>query len=607
MSQLDTTSSPAPQPYYDDEIDLSQYLDVLIAWWKEILLIAFATAALAVAALLVLDSLSAPAYTASADVVIARLASEITLDERVQTVMEDSGSGTTTDSHRAALVALGHSGEIAGSVADELGDLLSEQQRDPSTLLKMVEVSLPTAQDNRTPSNLIRVEATADSPELASMIANSWAQQFVQKVNTVYGQVPPDVLDSLRTELSSADDSYQEAQRNLEAFTAESQVDTLSRQITEQQDMRTALQTGRSDALALLVNEDQSARRELLQALTTAQLDAHLDVFSEQVQARTADLSQLYTARNATQQQLDQARNLQEQIAAGGDAAVNTNAIALQLLKAQVFASIQSPVLAPVQIQGEAPQNAQIGTESRLPADLQLNVDASSPASAEEQQQDVTALVDMLEQYLQDLDGRISEASQALLSGEGYAFLDTLDAGSLGITGNVAAGSEVGGAVGSDGEADSSTVDSAILRNYEALFDLGSLLALSQAGALEGTDGAQQKQMLQLDQSIQRLRSRLAAEQSREKYLTQQRDLAWNTFDALSNKAAQMRMELSAANRQVRMGSFAIPPNEPIEGRSIVMMGGLAFAFGLLLGVFVAFLSNYQGRQPFLSRKPQPA
>ena len=68
-----------------------------------------------------------------------------------------------------------------------------------------------------------------------------------------------------------------------------------------------------------------------------------------------------------------------------------------------------------------------------------------------------------------------------------------------------------------------------------------------------------------------------------------------------------MSMELSAANRQVRMGSFAIPPSEPLEGRSIIMLGGLAFAFGLLLGVFVAFLSNYQGRRPFLSRSPQPA
>ncbi len=63
-------------------------------------MIAFATAAVAVTAGFALQAMLAPEYAAIADVVIARIASEITLDEHVQTVQDDfNEEGATLQTH----------------------------------------------------------------------------------------------------------------------------------------------------------------------------------------------------------------------------------------------------------------------------------------------------------------------------------------------------------------------------------------------------------------------------------------------------------------------------------------------------------------------------
>ena len=48
-----------------------------------------------------------------------------------------------------------------------------------------------------------------------------------------------------------------------------------------------------------------------------------------------------------------------------------------------------------------------------------------------------------------------------------------------------------------------------ILKNYEALFDLGNLLELGQKGVLQGGDSPQLNQLLEIERSIQTLRSEL--------------------------------------------------------------------------------------------------
>ncbi len=123
-----------------------------------------------------------------------------------------------------------------------------------------------------------------------------------------------------------------------------------------------------------------------------------------------------------------------------------------------------------MQIHSDSAPSLALGTESRLPANLTINAEEFGHANAEEQLQDVAALVAILEQYVQDIELHIVETSETLLSGDGYTALDSLDAGSLGISGNMATEDYQAGQDTGD------SVNAAILRNYESLFDFGQLL-----------------------------------------------------------------------------------------------------------------------------------
>jgi uncharacterized protein involved in exopolysaccharide biosynthesis len=107
----------------------------------------------------------------------------------------------------------------------------------------------------------------------------------------------------------------------------------------------------------------------------------------------------------------------------------------------------------------------------------------------------------------------------------------------------------------------------------------------------------------QIDQSIQELRSELAAEESHLQLLTQRRDLAWDTYDALSNKAMELGVDKYSANSEVRMGSAAIPPSKPIASPSLFVTSALAGTIGLLIGIFLALLGHYMGYSPILDRR----
>ena len=220
---------PAYSPY-DDEIDLRKYLDILIAWWKEILLLGVVAAVAAGLGVFVLRAIATPQYEAKADIVMARLFSEIALDQRVS--ISGDSQGTNVVSRRAALVALVRSGIIAQAVSEELGDLLSAEERAPSKLLEKVQAETLMASDGRTASDLIRVTVTADDPEKAATIANAWAKHYIRQANTVFGQIPQEGPRVGAGRLDGAATAHQAAYRP-QTYTATSPIDTLQRQIGE--------------------------------------------------------------------------------------------------------------------------------------------------------------------------------------------------------------------------------------------------------------------------------------------------------------------------------------------------------------------------------------
>jgi len=232
-------------------------------------------------------------YEASADVAIVRTVSDVNFDERFRTNAEELGVDTASlSARRSALLGLVATGAIAQEVITELGDTLSEKEQNPAALLEMVETELASVDGTIGASDLIRIKITANDSEKAAEIANAWARIYVRTVNTIYGQVPDEVLNSIETELTTAEQQYLASQSKLETLISTNRIDELSSLVT---------------VLQQRINQEVS-------------------------------LQQAYLLQwQQTQEQLNTVRALRTQVEQGGDGAARSNMAALQILKISVY------------------------------------------------------------------------------------------------------------------------------------------------------------------------------------------------------------------------------------------------------------------------------
>ncbi len=276
----------------EDEIDLRQYLDTLIRWWREIVAITLTAVILTALGIIVLRLVLPAQYEASADVAIVRTVSDVNFDTRFRTNPEELGVDTVSlSARRSALLGLVATGAIAQEVITQLGDTLTTEEQNPATLVEMVEAELATV-GTSTDSDLIRITVTTDNAEKAAAIANAWARIYVRIVNTIYGQVPDEVLTSIEAELTNAQQQYLISQANLESFIATNRIDELGSYV--------------------------------------AILQQRLD---QEVTLQQAYLRQWQN----TQEQLSAVQALRTQVEQGGEGAVRSAMAALQILKLSIY------------------------------------------------------------------------------------------------------------------------------------------------------------------------------------------------------------------------------------------------------------------------------
>ena len=572
LSTPESTPQDAPT-WVDDEIDLRVYLLVLIAWWREIVGITILVGALAVGGSWFWRNAQPIRYTASADVVIARLTSQVDLDQRIQTTSEAQGSGGA--GWRQSLLQLAGSASLAQEVIADLGDRLPESLHEPDAVRKMVETNVPLSDDGRTAADMLSVSATADSPELAALIANVWATRFMSHVNQIYGQIPADTVASVESELTNAKNKYDAAQAALEQYIAGSPSASLQRQIDAKIALRDSLQASRTASLTQIVDEDQRARTALYGALVGVPLNQTLAVIQAEGKGRQDQIAQLYSRLLTVRGQLAQARNLVAQLELGGPAAAVTSAQAFQLLKNQVFAPTASENLtlqagAPAVV--ASPEGANGGTPI-------------APVEPE----DAQALVTVLEQSVTQLEADIDVLAAERITDPAYNVFDLVPVDEL-----VDPSASL--------SVSATTYISALTESYARFFQVGD--ALDQLPDFNNGMPDEMEQLItQLESQVQTLAAQLAASQSREQELTQQRDLAWTSYDALSNKLSELNLIRTAANSEVRLGSPAIAPSRPDPQPSVRLPIAAVTAATFFAMVLLAFVVNMLGGKPFLARR----
>ena len=201
----------------EDDIDLRKYTDVLRRRW--ILIVSITTIAVFVAGLI--SFLEPHTFEARSAVLITKARSEITLEPKYKTVMEDDFT-----SQKKSLIALAKSGLVATQVIEELGVQLDPEEKIAESILDTVQV--------RNQGDLIEIYVRSTDPQKAAAIANAWSESYESYVNGLYSGmlITPEELES---QADVARKEYEEKQMAWEGFISDNRIAELGRQISDKE------------------------------------------------------------------------------------------------------------------------------------------------------------------------------------------------------------------------------------------------------------------------------------------------------------------------------------------------------------------------------------
>ena len=558
----DTDTTPSPRNPDDVVVDLRAYALVLTAWWREIVFgaVAFAigTAALVLAARAVF-----PTYETSVDVTVIRMATQVSMDQTLQTGGRGDLGGREWTARRAALLGLVHNSDVAQVVAERLRGRIEEKGGTANRLLRRIDADLVTIGilSNRNMSDLVRITARGDSPEQAVIIANTWAEEYVSHVNRLYEQVPETLTASISTAVANAQQAYDTAQARLEAFVARSELDRLQRRIDDKTTTRNNLQN------LWRVNVDTQ-----LKAVEKQQETAFQTV-SEWFDSQFEELQVSYDTRRQVNLLLADARGLRDQIESGGEAGVASNGLAFLLLKTAAYASV-------------APVNT-----------LEINVAASGDVhvDAAQQLEDVNAIIGALEVREQQLAIDIARQSRALSNASLPAEEGIQNATSWLAVAAAANGQGLGNgtaAANGQGFGNQPLPVQPVSWAPSHLESIADYIGDEEEGPVVSLIASEEEKL----RALRAEKERTTAEQ---RALEQERDLRWSALNSLQNERVELEISSFGNVSEVRQASRAATPDDPI-GLAVSLIAVLAGFVGLLGMVCLAVFADAVGGRPWL-------
>jgi uncharacterized protein involved in exopolysaccharide biosynthesis len=594
------------------KIDLWKYVETLLRQWQWIVICVLGFGALAAGYSLITDKLF-PSYHATALVSSAKTVSSVDFGSAITSQSEtDIASRAMTgaqylydrDARLQSFVSLVKNGDVAQRVLEEIGQKFGDEKPSASELMDSINGKLIEKSDT------ILISANNRDPVMASEIANAWSLAYVAKINELYGGTSSSTSYlATQEETKKAKIRYETAQKALADFIAQNKIDEYTRQIEEIKVIVTSLRGARSTATTTIVNEemgaeqqvinefyraqasnqllalqqDQQSRRELITAYISALSQGRQDVFNQQVQDRLTRLKQAYTDSQNTKYFLDTAVSMRAAVNAGGDVSARSNALALALLKTQIYANFTGSNNLQIQNLPES-LGSTIGT-----------VDAAGMIS------DLDALISSLKKRQTDLDALIQTLSTEIQNGTGLDMDKALE---------------------STGE-----LSQEIQARYPELFQMGELSNLSldvvENGNPLASEAMQRSQaLLQLkglenlvdftvadtpiervieenEQKMRDLNALISTETSKQTVLTRDRDLAWTTYSALDVKSAEMEVAAQTTGIEVIFSSPAtIPEKTTMDKRKNTSLGlAVGLAFGVIIAYAYEIWQNHKGQK----------
>ena len=648
------------------DIDLRKYVDSVIRRRRLIITLVL----LSMLAGGIAGIISPAPYQANVRVAMIKEKTDVAFDSRLETLSEDelaseSGAKLDIEARRQSLASLVRNPAIADAVIERLGDQLGAVQPGTGAMLAKVEAQVVPDSD------LIGITVTDQDPARAAAIANAWGVEYENYINNLYSGAPLGLSNEVGTELQRATVERNKAQAAVEAFLLDNQIDELAQQIAEKRAVIELLQKGKSTAVSTIIdeqikaqqqiinayysaqssnkllafNKQQEAKRQMLAAYIDSEIESRLAAFrrdravrmqafnaaveaeqrgqaaviNEQISEKMSTFARYYAQKTSIARLLDNAQAMRAQLEQGGNAAAASNGLALLLLKAQAFTPTEG-----------------------IPANLQLQVDSTTTASAAEQIVDVDAVITALEEQLEGVEANIQTASRELMAGTGYDFLNdrSLTPLTLSSTPGVTATGTL-----STTTAVSGTLAEAINQRYRELFEVGPMATqaeniasdtplfaeikklypdlftvdqlmelgesipvdnpLAMAASQRSKDLLQLKELedlpnfsvsteplveavRKLQQEVRELEVQQEREQARRNELEQNRTLANEVYGTLLRKQTELGVASAVTGSEVRVASPAFAPGR--RSASSVMVVVIAGILGLLLGIVAALL-----------------
>jgi uncharacterized protein involved in exopolysaccharide biosynthesis len=543
----ETQSTQAIQePYLEFEFNPRPYIETFIKHWKLILGLAFTAA---VAAFLA-GTLRPAYYTAEADVSLLNIHSEIVFDEQFKTVPLEEGltnQSQQADNRRQALQALAKSRSLLIGVFAEVSPQLGTEEQDFEAFLDAIEA--------QTAGDLLQLRVTWGDPEIAAAIANEWAGRFSVVANQSYVSTSG-TLDEARAAASAAFEKYQASQEVLEAFVAENDLDLIRREIAE---------------LDVLIGERQAQKTDLLRLTTSTPISSSIRLANT---TRDALLSQMQLSIESEAD--DRARELKDWY----DRKASLERLQLQLedLKAQLDKGNTSAAAASGDALALIFTRAGLFRQEGMP-ELLLDIDLAqlSETGAELTAAEVEELLRIVEDGLDEANGEIELLTEELFLGTKFD-----------IPSQIPKDHELFRLVNAQVES-ALNVDVGLQINGE-VFGAG-------VEPLNRTLG-------QLSDQRQVLSAQLENLEARQRELNRARDMAWDLYTTLDNKAREVEAQFATGAPQVRLAVQALPPPEP-DPRGRLMVSLIAAAVGGMLGlVYIVGREYWESSAPAEESSP---
>ncbi len=240
---------------YEKDIDLKLYLTgILDNWWLILIFTLFMAGAV-----LLMEMLRPERFAATATILVSRSRPTLALAEQFPNVNEPVDARSRLDS----MVTIAKSDAVASEVLDQLKSEGAWNGDDIRALRNQVNITGS--------GDLILIEASSKDPRLAEAIANTWAEVSVRRINLAYSGENP--LTEFEGQIAQAQEEYQTAQANLEAFLQENQTALLENQIHELETVLKNLVEARAERI-----EFYETRRQKMESLRV-QAEALLEQF----------------------------------------------------------------------------------------------------------------------------------------------------------------------------------------------------------------------------------------------------------------------------------------------------------------------------------------